>query len=118
MMYTIDFFELMFLAEACIPPVPIARTVFWHNLTDVYRKQMSVEDRGRLRDAMRKHTRYDMANAEVREFDMAFDPSNQFKVTTTLGDTNDCYLGTGDRYYVSRNRWVSPEFIAKVEKLK
>ena len=117
MMYKIDFFELMFLAEACIPPVPIARTVFWHNLTDVYRKQMSVEDRGRLRDAMRKHSRYDLLNADVAEFDAAFHHENQFNVTTTLGDVNDCYKH-GDRYYVSRNRWVSPEFIAKVETKK
>jgi len=113
MTYTIDFFELMFLAEACIPPVPIARSMFWHNLTDVYRKQMSVDDRGRLRDALRKHSHYDLSNLHVAEFDMAFDPSNQFNVTA-MGKTHDCYKN-GDRYYVSRNRWVSPELITKVE---
>jgi hypothetical protein len=115
MKYTIDFFELMFLAEACIPPVPIARTMFWHNLTDVYRKQMTVEKRGRFRDGVAKSSRYDLSNAYVAEFDMAFDPDNQYMVTTTLGETHDCYKDD-DRYYVSRNRWVATEFIVKVEK--
>jgi len=116
MTYTIDFFELMFLAEACIPPVPIARTVFWHNLTDVYRKQMSVEDRGRFRAALRKHRNYDLTNADVIEFDLAFHPENQFTVTT-MGETHDCYKH-GDYYHVARNTWVSPEFIEKVERRK
>jgi hypothetical protein len=117
MKYTIDFFELMFLAEACIPPVPIARSMFWHNLTDVYRKQMSVEERGRFRDGVAKSSRYDLQNVHIAEFDKAFNPDNQYKVTTMRGETHDCYKH-GDRYYVNRNTWVSPEFIAKVETKK
>jgi len=34
--FQIDFFELAFLAEACIPPRPIARMMFWQHLTDYY----------------------------------------------------------------------------------
>ena len=30
--FNIDFFELCFLAEACIPPRPIARAMFWDTL--------------------------------------------------------------------------------------
>jgi hypothetical protein len=115
MRYTIDFFELMFLAEACIPPVPIARTMFWYNLTDVYRKQMTVEERGRFREGLANSSRYDLKNENISRFDRAFNPDNQYNVTTMHGETHDCYK-SGDRYYVNRNTWVATEFIAKVEK--
>ena len=39
--FTIDFFELAFFAEACIPPSPIARAMFWQNLTKRYWSQMT-----------------------------------------------------------------------------
>ena len=46
--FNIDFFELSFLAEACIPPRPIARTYFWQNLSKVYWYQMTENERERL----------------------------------------------------------------------
>jgi hypothetical protein len=41
--FTIDFFELAVLAEACMPPNPIARTMFWQHLTDVYWEDVKKE---------------------------------------------------------------------------
>jgi len=43
-MFKIDFFELAFLAEACIPERPIARAMFWHSLTDKYWEQMTPDN--------------------------------------------------------------------------
>ena len=40
--FQIDFFELAFLAEACIPPVPIARASFFADLSDTF-NQTNVE---------------------------------------------------------------------------
>ena len=42
--FKIDFFELAFLAEACIPPVPIARAMFFADLSDKYYHQMTQEE--------------------------------------------------------------------------
>ena len=43
--FKIDFFELMFLAEVCIPQVPIARAMFFENMSDTYYHQMSPDER-------------------------------------------------------------------------
>jgi len=39
--FKIDFLELYFLAEACIPPRPIARAMFWDDLCDKYYHEMT-----------------------------------------------------------------------------
>lgn len=56
--FKIDFFELLFLAEACIPPSPIARATFWQNLTNVYYEQMTDNERSRLFSFMNRNEIY------------------------------------------------------------
>ena len=56
--FSIDFFELSFLAEACIPQRPIARSMFWNNLTDVYWEQMSEQERASLFAWMNRNDYY------------------------------------------------------------
>lgn len=41
----IDFFEYSFLVEACIPPRPIARTMFWLAAAKKYHKHLSKHKR-------------------------------------------------------------------------
>jgi hypothetical protein len=119
--FTIDFFELAFLAEACIPPNPIARTMFWQHLTDEYWEQMSDEERDRLFEWLNRNDRYKRSlenEEETQIFHARFDPDNQYLVYTTMDGKDDVNRAFKykDLYYVRSNSWITPEFITKVEK--
>ena len=120
--FTIDFFELAFLAEACIPPNPIARTMFWQHLTDEYWEQMSDEERDRLFEWLNRNDYYKQSlenEEETQIFHARFDPNNQYMVYTTMDGKDDVNRAFKykDLYYVKRNSWITPEFITKVEKI-
>jgi hypothetical protein len=120
--FTIDFFELAFLAEACIPPNPIARTMFWQRLTNVYWEQMSEEERDRLFEWLNRNDNYKRSlekEEETQIFHARFDPDNQHMVYTTMDGKDDVNrtFKYKDLYYVQRNSWITPEFITKVEKI-
>jgi hypothetical protein len=120
--FTIDFFELAFLAEACIPPNPIARTMFWQRLTNVYWEQMSEEERDRLFEWLNRNDNYKRSlekEEETQIFHARFDPDSQYMVHTTMNGKDDVNRAFKykDLYYVQRNSWITPEFITKVEKL-
>ena len=116
--FEIDFFELAFLAEACIPQVPIARAMFWQHLTDVYWEQMTRDERNRLFEWMNRNEYYKESltkHEDTKVFHARFDPDNQYLVHTD----NGLYLTylLRDNYYIKRNTWISKEGITKVEKL-
>ena len=120
--FTIDFFELAFLAEACIPPNPIARTMFWQRLTNVYWEQMSDEERDRLFEWLNRNDNYKRSlekEEETQVFHARFDPDNQYIVYTTMDGKDDVnrVFKYKDLYFVRSNSWITPEFITKVEKL-
>ena len=120
--FTIDFFELAFLAEACIPPNPIARTMFWQHLTDEYWEQMSDEERDRLFEWLNRNDYYKQSlenEEETQIFHARFDPDNQYMVYTTMDGKDDVNrtFKYKDLYYVRSNSWITPEFITKVEKI-
>ena len=120
--FEIDFFELAFLAEACIPPKPIARTMFWQHLTDVYWEQMSEDQREHLFEWLNKNDYYKQSlekEEETQIFHARFDPDNQYTVHTTYNGKDEEHrtFKYKDLYHVKRNSWLSPEFITKVEKL-
>ena len=120
--FTIDFFELAFLAEACIPPNPIARTMFWQRLTNVYWEQMTEEEREHLFEWLNRNDNYKRSlenEEETQIFHARFDPDNQYMVYTTMDGKDDVNrtFKYNDLYYVRSNSWITPEFITKVEKL-
>ena len=120
--FTIDFFELAFLSEACIPPNPIARTMFWQRLTNVYWEQMSEEEREHLFEWLNRNDNYKQSlekEEETQIFHARFDPDNQYIVYTTMNGKDDVnrVFKYKDLYYVRSNSWITPEFITKVEKL-
>lgn len=119
--FEIDFFELAFLAEACIPPNPIARTMFWQHLTDKYWAQMSEDQREHLFEWLNKNDRYQESlekEEETQLFHARFDPNNQYVVKTTNKGKAEVHeaFKLGEFYYIKRNTWISPEYIDKVEK--
>ena len=120
--FEIDFFELAFLAEACIPQVPIARAMFWQHLTDKYWEQMTEGERGQLFDWMNRNERYKESlekHEDTKVFHARFDPDNQYKVYTTFNrkDTSHRAFRMDGLYYTKRNQWIDPEYITKVEKI-
>jgi hypothetical protein len=120
--FTIDFFELAFLAEACIPPNPIARTMFWQRLTNVYWEQMTEDQREHLFEWLNRNDNYKQSlekEEETQIFHARFDPDNQYIVYTTMDGKDDVnrVFKYKDLYYVRSNSWITPEFITKVEKI-
>ena len=118
--FKIDFFELAFLAEACIPPRPIARTMFWQHLTDMYWDQMTEDQRAHMFEWLNKNENYKRSletNEETKVFHARFDPDNQYMVYASNIETPfRTYLLHG-RYYISRNTSIVEDVITKVEKL-
>ena len=120
--FKIDFFELSFLAEACIPPRPIARTMFWQHLTDVYWEQMTEGERERLFEWLNRDDKYKRSlesEEETKIFHARFNPDNQYMVHTTMNgiDSSSHTFKLNELYYVKRGTWITPEFITKIEKL-
>ena len=119
--FTIDFFELAFLAEACIPPRPIARTMFWQSLTTHYWAQMTEGERAHLFEWLQKNWMYEESlekEDDTKVFHARFDPDNQYTVKVDyMGDENEYRaFKMNDRYYISHNSWITKEHITSVEK--
>jgi hypothetical protein len=120
--FAIDFFELSFLAEACIPPCTIARIVFWHNLIDKYYHAMTKTQRFALYEWMNgnSHYRESLKNDEdAKIFDARFNPDNQYAVKTKYKrkvETVDAFLYK-ERYRTSRTISINEEHIIDVKKI-
>ena len=127
--FNINFFELSFLAEACIPPRPIARAMFWQNLTKVYWKQMSEGERTHLFEWMNRNDWYKESlqkETDTKIFHARFDPDNQYMVKAKangveynhrafkrLGSEEE---GFTNRYYVGHDTYIPEEYIVEVTK--
>lgn len=119
--FSIDFFELSFLADVCIPPVPIARHSFWYKLIDQHYDVMTPDERLRLREFVSRQDRYkrgiENQNEDVLLFEARYDPDNQYLVYTNFNDQIvHCFL-FNDEYRTSTRTSINPKFIIKVEKL-
>jgi hypothetical protein len=119
--FTIDFFELSFLAEACIPPRPIARAMFWQNLTKVYWEQMTEGERAHLFEWLNRNPWYPESlekEEDTQIFHARFNPDNQYMVKTKYkrkkGEHRAFKLG--DRYYTGHNTFIENEYITEVNK--
>jgi len=119
--FEIDFFELAILAEACIPPRPIARAMFWQSLTDKYWYQLTDGERIHLFEWLQKSWVYEESlekEEDTQEFHARFDPDNQYIVTTKYEGKKEEHRAfkRKDRYYIKRNTWLTEEAIISVEK--
>jgi hypothetical protein len=113
--FLIDFFELCFLAEACIPPAPIARTTFWLNLINKYYHELSKEQRGKLFEWMNRSSGFNLEEEYCKLFNARFDSANQYSVTVKEKDHPPVIaFKWNDRYYVSDSTYVEPSMIKEV----
>ena len=120
--FKIDFFELAFLAEACIPPRPITRAVFWQSLTSKYWYEMTEGERAHLFEWMQKSWVYEESLNEEEDtqvFHARFNPDNQYAIKVDYNGEMSEYRAfkLNDNYYIDRNRWVADEYIVSVKKL-
>ena len=116
-MFTIDFFELMFLAEATIPPRPIARATFFQNLSETYYHQMSEDERYRAFNWITNEARFDIENEDCEHFYARFNPKNQFNVQTSYKGKNEaikCYKYKGN-YHTSKCTFINQDHITEIE---
>lgn len=117
--FKIDFFELVFLAETCIPPRPIARTVFWHRLINEIYYELDDNQRERMFDFITKNASFDKENKDCQLFYARFNPKNQYLVDlfhNGKAETHKMFQFEG-KYYTHINRYAAPEYIKKVEKI-
>jgi hypothetical protein len=114
--FNIDFFELSFLAEACIPPRPISRAMFWQDLTRKYWEQMTEGERAHLFVWMNLNDWYKKSletEEDTQVFHARFDPDNQYEVTTKIKRKTEKHRAfkMGDRFYTGLNTFISEEYI-------
>lgn len=122
--FKIDFFEFSFLVCACIPPTPIARGMFWDNVINEYYHELTPEERVKLHEWVNREYSMQHAlekgNEDAIEFNLRYDPDNQYEVRTEFKGKEEIVQAykDGDRYYIEINKWIAPEFIKEVIKLK
>jgi hypothetical protein len=119
--FKIDFFELAFLAEACIPPRPIARAMFWQSLTDKYWYEMTEGERIHLFEWMWKNGVYEDSletEEDTQVFHARFNPDNQYTVTTEKIGVTEVHRAfkMGEYYYIGRNTLILDDYIMSIEK--
>jgi hypothetical protein len=116
---TIDFFELAFLAETCIPPKPIARGCFWNRLINEIHNQLSINERERLFDWITKKDQFDKNNEDCQWFYARFNPQNQYNVSCFYkgkAEVVQCFLKDG-KFWTSKTTNINPQYIKESIKI-
>lgn len=120
--FDIDFFEFSFLVEACIPPRPIARAMFWDDVIDKYYHVLTENERDRLFEWVNRC--YGMQEGIKKEneacllFNARYDKDNQYIVKTNFEgkvDEKECFKWKYG-YHLSKSKSVNEEYIVEVTK--
>lgn len=117
---TLNFWELAFLAEACIPPRPIARMAFWDRLiNDIYTELNSDELRERLFNYIIKNDCFNLENEDCQWFFARYNPKNQF-IASCLVDgkvkEQQCFWKDGF-YRVSKSKFINTKYVKCIDKV-
>lgn len=115
--FTIDFFEFSFLVEACIPPRPIARSVFWDEVINKHFHQMNPEERKHLYEWISRNPQFKPEeNNQCLMFKLRFNPDNQYEVETNEGNIHQAFK-VGEEYYLGTNKRLDINFVKKISKI-
>lgn len=117
--FEIDFFEFAFLVEACIPPRPIARAMFWEKVIEKHYHDLTISERERLLEWTKRNPCFNMENEDCALFEARFNKENQYKITTLLNEKEsalECFKWK-DCYHTSKDTSVNEKYITKVEKI-
>ena len=121
--FDIDFTEFAFLVEACIPPRPIARAMFWKDVCDKHYHSMTSSEREKLFDWIPRNPAFDLKNEDCAYFYARFNPENQFVVKCKNGEKGEgtvklnCFK-YNNRYHTSKNSLIVEEWILEVSEVK
>jgi hypothetical protein len=119
--FTIDFHELAFLTEACIPPGTIARSQFWRSLTDKHWHKMTDPERSHLFRWIQLNPFYNKSLEKEEEtliFHSRFDPDNQYIVKYIFDgiEKEERAFMIGENYHVNSNQRINEKFILEITK--
>lgn len=120
--FEIDFFEFGFLVEACIPPTPIARAMFWEETIRRHYHRLSQEERTMLFEWINRCSKMqggiEEGNEDCLLFNARFNPDNQYSVHTNYNKKLEIYdaFKWNDRYYITKDTSIEDKYITKVEK--
>lgn len=119
--FNVNFDEFKILASVTIPPRPIARTCFWHDLTAKYWAQMTEGERAHLFEWMNRNDYYKESlekHDDTKVFHARFDPDNQYMVKTKYKRKKEEHRAfkLGDRFYTSLNTFIAEEYILEANK--
>lgn len=118
--FEIDFFELSFLAAACMPERPIARSMFFESLSERYYHEMSKDQRARLFEWLQKDYGWSLQKPDCLHFYCRFNPQNQYLVYTEYEgkkETHETYRYE-DQYHTTKSTSIQEDYIYKVEPIR
>ena len=118
-MLQINFFEFIFLVEACIPPVPIARAHFWEKVINEYFGKLSWEQRIHLFKSISTSSRFSHENEDCQWFYARYNPGNNYRVFTKYMGQRELHLAflKDGRYWVGKNRYIDPDHFVKAQSI-
>lgn len=116
MSFTIDFFELMWLAESVIPERPISRSMCFDDFSERHYHYMNEQQRQQFMEHVMERHEFDLAKKQCAHFYARFNPENQYRVTATgkgKTDVVDCYFWEGG-YHTHMNCYVPIHYITEI----
>lgn len=114
--FSIDFFELLFLTQVCIPPVPIARAMLFERVSDEFYHQLSDSQRLQMLRVVEESPKFSIDEPDCYHFHCRYSQDTQYLVTAKTGERIECYLFK-DRYHIRKDTFVDPGQIESVIKL-
>jgi len=114
--FTVDFFELMFLAESVIPKRPIARSMCFDDFSEKHYHKMNSNQREQFFNHVQECTGFSLENEQCRHFYARFNPKNQYVVSYFYeGKVDDvlCYR-FNEEYRITKNKFISSKYIKNV----
>jgi hypothetical protein len=116
--FVIDFFELAFLTESCLPKQPIARHSFFMDTIDKHYFKMTWQQRKHFFEWISPNL--DMTHEESKIFYARYNPENQYKVSVLVKGKEEfmeAFL-IDDKYMIKSNIRLNDEyFLTKPEKI-
>lgn len=115
--FDIDFFEFAFLVEACIPPRPIARSMFWDDVINKHYHVLTENEREKLFEWVNRCSNFNLENEDCQLFNARFDKENQFEVTTkynSITETHKVFKWQG-KYHISKSQSVEKKYITTIK---
>ncbi len=116
MNFTIDFFELMFLAESVTGGETIARTMAFDDFSDKHYHNMTEPQRKQFFEYVQTQHGFNPEKERHSHFLARFNPNNQFKVEVEyngLIQWIECYRYRGN-FHTAKSRIINKNFIKEV----